>query len=82
MIFDFLPGKSRRWPLISGSGPDGSQSRRGAVPGEPKWEPMVIGVSCREHVNEPQVPGKDGSPLLRAVHSHNGNLRVDARQIA
>jgi len=23
---------------------------------EPNWEPMVIGASCREHVNESQVP--------------------------
>jgi hypothetical protein len=26
----------------------------------------VIGLSCREHVSESQLPGKAGSPLLRA----------------
>jgi hypothetical protein len=47
--------------------PYGSQSRWRAVLREPKWEPTVIGVSCREHVSESQLPGKAGSPLLRAV---------------
>jgi hypothetical protein len=26
----------------------------------------VIGLSCREHVSESQLPGNVGSPLLRA----------------
>ncbi len=42
----------------------------------------MIGVSCREHVSEPQLPAKAGNPLLRAVTFHSGYLRVDARQIA
>ena len=72
MIFDFLHCQSCRWSLASGSGPGvlarqstpavaaGSWSRWRAVLREPKWEPTVIGVSCREHVSESQLPGKAG----------------------
>jgi len=79
MIFDFLHCTSCRWPLASGSG-TGVLARQG-TPADPgrqpvplegrspgaKVEPTVIGLSCREHVSESQLPGKAGSPLLRAV---------------
>jgi hypothetical protein len=47
----------------SGQSPDGSQSRWRAV----LREPTVIGVSCREHVSESELPGNTGHPLLRTV---------------
>jgi hypothetical protein len=91
MIFDFLHCTSCRWPLTSGSG-TGVLARQStpANPGrqpvplegrsrEPKREPMVIGVSGREHVSESQLPGKVGSPSPTRSHLHSGNLRVDAR---
>src|SRR6266702_2819773 len=37
-------------------------ARRRAVRREPKREPMVIVVSCREHVTESEVLSNDGSP--------------------
>jgi len=91
MIFDFLPRESRRWPLTAGFGtgilarqgippvPGGHQSRRKAIPWEPKWEPMVIGASGAEHVSESRFPGKAAPSRLRAVKSRSGYLRVDAR---
>lgn len=39
----------------------------------------MIGASCREHVNQSQVPGKDGNPSPTRSHSHSGCLRVARR---
>ena len=36
------------------------------------------GVSCREHVNEPQVPGKDGSPLRPDVPSGHDHQTIES----